>query len=101
MTSLGLYCQAPRRGADRRAGDLPHAPMAPARMTNTIPIKKFDGLPPALVRPHRSGEGSLLGIFDCGVLKMARGQLAFKQSDVTRVLRAVSAAGQLVQRVEI
>jgi hypothetical protein len=32
---------------------------------------------------------------------MARGRLAFKQIDVTRTLRAVSAAGQQVQRVEI
>jgi hypothetical protein len=39
--------------------------------------------------------------FDCGFLKMARGQSAFKQSDVTRALRAVSAAGQPIQRVEI
>jgi hypothetical protein len=42
-----------------------------------------------------------LGIFDCGVLKMARGQLAFKKTDVTRALRAMSAAGQAVDRVEI
>jgi hypothetical protein len=32
---------------------------------------------------------------------MARGQLAFRQKDVTRVVRAVSAAGQSIQRVEI
>ena len=32
---------------------------------------------------------------------MARGPLAFKQGDVTRALRAVSAAGQPVQRIEI
>jgi len=32
---------------------------------------------------------------------MARGQLAFKQKDVTRAVRAVSAAGQSIQRVEI
>jgi len=42
-----------------------------------------------------------LDIFDCGVLKMPRGRLAFKQGDVTRALRAVSAAGQPVQRIEI
>jgi hypothetical protein len=70
-------------------------------MTSTIPIKNFDGLPSDLVRPHQSGEGRLSGIFDCGVLKMARGQSAFKQIDVTRALRAVSAAGQPVQRIEI
>jgi hypothetical protein len=34
-------------------------------------------------------------------LQMGRSQLAFKQIDVTRTLRAVSAAGQQVQRVEI
>jgi hypothetical protein len=54
-----------------------------------------------LVRPYQSGDGKLLGIFDCGVLKMARGQSAFKQSDVTRALRAASAAGQPIQRFEI
>lgn len=32
---------------------------------------------------------------------MARGQLAFKQTDVTRALRGVSAAGQPIQRIEI
>jgi len=32
---------------------------------------------------------------------MARGPLAFKQGDVTRALRAASAAGQPVQRFEI
>ena len=32
---------------------------------------------------------------------MARGRLAFKQTDLTRALRAVSATGQPVQRVEI
>jgi hypothetical protein len=32
---------------------------------------------------------------------MARGQLAFRQKDVTRVVRAVSAAGQSIRRVEI
>jgi hypothetical protein len=32
---------------------------------------------------------------------MAKGQLAFKKTDVTRALRAVSAAGQSIQRVEI
>ena len=32
---------------------------------------------------------------------MARGRLAFKQCDLTRALRAVSAAGQPVRRVEI
>jgi hypothetical protein len=32
---------------------------------------------------------------------MARGQSTFKQSDVTRALRAASAAGQPVQRFEI
>jgi hypothetical protein len=32
---------------------------------------------------------------------MARGPLAFKKRDVTRALRAVSAAGQTVQRIEI
>ena len=32
---------------------------------------------------------------------MARGRLAFKQGDVTRALRAVSKAGQPVQRIEI
>jgi hypothetical protein len=70
-------------------------------MTSTIPIKKIDGLPSDLVRPHQSGHGKLLGIFDCGVLKMARGHSAFKQSDVTRALRAASAAGQPVHRFEI
>jgi hypothetical protein len=70
-------------------------------MTSTIPIKKIDGLPSDLVRPHQSGHGKSLGIFDCGVLKMARGQSAFKQTDVTRALRAVSAARQPVQRIEI
>jgi hypothetical protein len=70
-------------------------------MASTIPITKIDGLPSDLVRPHQSGYGKLLGIFDCGVLKMARGQSAFKQSDVTRALRAASAAGQPVHRFEI
>jgi hypothetical protein len=32
---------------------------------------------------------------------MARGRLAFKQRDLTRALRAVSAAGTPAQRVEI
>jgi hypothetical protein len=32
---------------------------------------------------------------------MAKGQLRFKQRDLTRALRAASAAGQLVQRFEI
>ena len=32
---------------------------------------------------------------------MAKGQLAFKQTDVTRALRAAYAAGQPVQRFEI
>ena len=32
---------------------------------------------------------------------MARDRLAFKQGDVTRSLRAVSKAGQPVQRIEI
>jgi hypothetical protein len=58
-------------------------------------------LPSDLVRPHQSGDGKLLGIFHCGVFKMARGRLAFKQGDLTRALRGVSAAGQSVQRVEI
>jgi hypothetical protein len=70
-------------------------------MTETIPIKKFDGLPSDLVRPHLVRRGNTLGIFDLGVLKMARGRLAFKQGDVTRALRGVSAAGQAVQRIEI
>jgi hypothetical protein len=69
-------------------------------MTSTIPIKKIDGLPSDLVRPHQSGERRLLGISIAG-LKMARGKLAFKQTDITRALRAASAAGQPVQRFEI
>jgi hypothetical protein len=32
---------------------------------------------------------------------MARGRLGFKQTDLTRALRAASAAGQPVQRFEI
>ena len=32
---------------------------------------------------------------------MARGRLGFKQTDLTRALRATSAAGQPVQRFEI
>jgi hypothetical protein len=32
---------------------------------------------------------------------MARGRLGFKQTDLTRALRAASAAGQAVQRFEI
>ena len=32
---------------------------------------------------------------------MARGRLRFKQTDLTRAMRAASAAGQPVQRVEI
>ena len=70
-------------------------------MTVTIPTKNFDGLPSGLVCPHRSGEGRLLGIFDWGIWKMARGRLAFKQRDLTRALRAVTAAGTPAQRVEI
>ena len=70
-------------------------------MTETIPIKEFDGFPSDLVRPHLVRRGSTLGNFDREVLKMARGRLAFKQGDVTRALRGMSAAGQPVQRVEI
>ena len=70
-------------------------------MTETIPSKNFDGLPSDWVRPHQSGEGRFLGIFDWGFWKMARARLAFKQTDVTRALRAASAAGQPVQRFEI
>jgi hypothetical protein len=62
--------------------------------------QKIDGLPSDLVRPHQSGQGKVLGFADCGVLKMARGQSAFKQSDVTRALRAASAAGQPIHRFE-
>jgi hypothetical protein len=70
-------------------------------MTETIFTKKFDGLPSALVRPHLVRRGNTLGIFDLGALKMARGRLAFRQGDVTRALRGVSAAGQAGQRIEI
>ena len=48
-----------------------------------------------------TGNAAPLIAFVEGVLKMARGRLAFKQRDLTRALRAVSAAGQPVQRVEI
>jgi hypothetical protein len=70
-------------------------------MTITIPIRKFDGFPSDLVRPHLVRRGNTLGIFDRGVLKMARGRLMFKQGDITRALRGVSAAGQPVERIEI
>jgi hypothetical protein len=70
-------------------------------MTITIPIRKFDGFPTDLVRPHLVKRGNTLGIFDREVLKMARGRLPFKQGDVTRALRGVSAAGQPVRRIEI
>jgi len=70
-------------------------------MTETIPSKNSDGLPSDLVRPHQSGEGRLLGIFDWEIWKMARARLAFKQTDVMRALRAAFAAGRPVQRFEI
>jgi hypothetical protein len=73
-------------------------------MTETTPTKKFDALPPALVRPHLIRQAKILGILNCfseGVLKMARGRLAFKQRDLTRAVRAVCAAGTPVKRVEI
>jgi hypothetical protein len=40
-------------------------------------------------------------VFVEGVLNMARSRLGFKQTDLTRALRAASAAGQPVQRFEI
>jgi hypothetical protein len=70
-------------------------------MTSTIPIKKIDGLPPDLVRLKPIRRRKIIGHFDRGVFKMARGPLAFKQTDITRALRAASAAGQPVQRFEI
>jgi hypothetical protein len=70
-------------------------------MTEAIPIKNFDGLPSDLVRPHQSGEETYWAFLIAEFLKMARGQSAFKQTDVTRALRAVSAARQPVQRIEI
>ena len=94
--------QAPRPASwQGRAGTCHTHRAFTARITVTIPIRKFDGLPSDLVRPHPVSRGDILDIFDCGVLKMPRGRLAFKQGDVTRALRAVSAAGQPVQRIEI
>jgi hypothetical protein len=61
-------CKRPDPPLWRRAGTChPHRAFT-ARMTETIPIKEFDGFPSDLVRPHPVRRGNPLGIFDAGVL---------------------------------
>ena len=73
-------------------------------MTEAIPTRKRNGLPRGLVCPHPIRQRKTFALLNCfseGVLKMAKGRLAFKQRDLTRALRAMSAAGTPAQRVEI
>jgi hypothetical protein len=57
--------QAPRPATvARRPGLTIRTEFQAARMIKRILTKKFDGLPPALVRPHLIRRGNILGIFD-------------------------------------